>query len=584
MEIPTIDKREELYEYVNINLKPKEYEKKIYSEVYTQLTLIIDMINNFKEFYSEFFKNPNIKIYDPCCGIGNFSIILYYELMNSLKDTIKNEYDRKKHILENILYVGDINKNNIEIYKKIFEFDKFKLNIYEGDTLKIDIRKVFNVNKFDLIITNPPFFINKKIIYLNFILKYHELCNYMILICPKTLKTIKNDKKDLFKHKIKYVNDIKEYKYISKTIKMIYFILDNNENNNALEIFKDKLYEKYGSISTITYNKNTFMDLKNNNDIQIDSNENSVECFVSLILYKKLTGLKTNLPILYIDKNKIKKQNNDWRVITPTYSYSQKFGHFYVMKPNQVHSDSYISFVVNNEEEANNLISYLKTNYCLNKLLELKLGRDIGKSNLELIPNLPLNVNWDDKKIEELFNDFIQKENNNALEIFKDKLYEKYGSISTITYNKNTFMDLKNNNDIQIDSNENSVECFVSLILYKKLTGLKTNLPILYIDKNKIKKQNNDWRVITPTYSYSQKFGHFYVMKPNQVHSDSYISFVVNNEEEANNLISYLKTNYCLNKLLELKNERHITKTILELIPYVPLNVNWDDKKIEELL
>ena len=44
-------------------------------------------------------------------GLGNFSIVIYFKLMEGLKNKIINENERKKHILENMIYMAEYNIN-----------------------------------------------------------------------------------------------------------------------------------------------------------------------------------------------------------------------------------------------------------------------------------------------------------------------------------------------------------------------------------------------------------------------------------------------------------------------------------------
>lgn len=43
---------------------------------------------------------------DPAVGMGNFPIAVYLRLMNGLTNKIPNEKQRKRHILEKMLYMN----------------------------------------------------------------------------------------------------------------------------------------------------------------------------------------------------------------------------------------------------------------------------------------------------------------------------------------------------------------------------------------------------------------------------------------------------------------------------------------------
>jgi len=150
-----IDNPKELLELINDCLKPKEIEKKTFGEVFTPIKLVNEMLDKLP---LEVWNNKNHKWLDPCCGMGNFPIAVYLRLMDELKDEIKDVKERKKHILENMLYMSELNKKNVLICKQIFDINnEYKLNIYEGDSLKVDYNKEFGIKQFDVIIGNPPY-------------------------------------------------------------------------------------------------------------------------------------------------------------------------------------------------------------------------------------------------------------------------------------------------------------------------------------------------------------------------------------------------------------------------------------------
>jgi len=150
-----IDKPKELLELINECLKPKEIEKKQFGEVFTPMKLVNEMLDKLPK---EVWKNKDLKWLDPCCGMGNFPIAVYLRLLEELKEVIKDERERKKHIIENMLYMSELNKKNVLICKQIFDINnEYQLNIYEGDSLKVDYEKEFKVKQFDIIIGNPPY-------------------------------------------------------------------------------------------------------------------------------------------------------------------------------------------------------------------------------------------------------------------------------------------------------------------------------------------------------------------------------------------------------------------------------------------
>jgi hypothetical protein len=160
--IPDIDEPTKLYEYITSKLKPNIEKKTQYGEVLTPLSIVEEMLTNLDDAYKKeenisIFSNPTLKWFDPALGIGNFLIVLYYKLMDGLKFIIINNEERKKHILENMFYSSEILDSNILLYKKIFNFKKYKLNIHKGDTLKINLSETFGIKNFDVVLGNPPY-------------------------------------------------------------------------------------------------------------------------------------------------------------------------------------------------------------------------------------------------------------------------------------------------------------------------------------------------------------------------------------------------------------------------------------------
>ena len=146
-----INEPDKLLEFINNNLKPKDIEKKIRGEVFTPMKLVGEMLDTLPK---EIWKNPNLKWLDPAAGMGNFPVAVYMRLMEGLRNVkgYEDEEKRRKHILENMLYMVEIDKTNVFMMRKIFCGKIYKLNIFEGSFLDYKNNIIF-----DIIAGNPPY-------------------------------------------------------------------------------------------------------------------------------------------------------------------------------------------------------------------------------------------------------------------------------------------------------------------------------------------------------------------------------------------------------------------------------------------
>lgn len=127
----------------NINSIKVSNENKItYSEFGTPFLLRNDMINILP---NSFWKKER-KVLEPCCGKGGFLIDIIKKFMRFLDIPIEKRY---QYIVENLIFFGDINKENVKYCKKII--GKFNLNYFIGNALEKKL------NDFDLVIGNPPY-------------------------------------------------------------------------------------------------------------------------------------------------------------------------------------------------------------------------------------------------------------------------------------------------------------------------------------------------------------------------------------------------------------------------------------------
>jgi len=235
---------EKVIETIRKHLTPKEEEKNLYGEVFTPLELVCEMLSKLP---AEVWTNKNLKWLDPANGIGNFPIVVYYKLMQTLKSVPEKE--RSKHIIENMLYMNELNPVNVALSRKIFKWidPKASPNIFKGDFLAQ--KNIGGVEKFDIIIGNPPFQVSVSVgkkrdgagrtLWDKFIIKSFELLRdegYLCFIHPQNWRglglhhyiwEIMQNKYIIFLH-IFGENDGKKYFKCSQSFDM--YVLKNISN------------------------------------------------------------------------------------------------------------------------------------------------------------------------------------------------------------------------------------------------------------------------------------------------------------------------------------------------------------------
>lgn len=125
-----------------------------YGEVYTPIQLACEMLHKIP---IQKWKDPSMRWLDPACGAGIFMQVVYYKLMATLTDAFPNKKRRSRHIIENMLFMCDIQQDNTDAARRIFkEIDESaKPNIETADFLETDEGGTHA--KYDIIIGNPPY-------------------------------------------------------------------------------------------------------------------------------------------------------------------------------------------------------------------------------------------------------------------------------------------------------------------------------------------------------------------------------------------------------------------------------------------
>jgi hypothetical protein len=316
-----LDNPKELLELINDCLKPKEIEKKENGEVFTPMNLVNEMLDKLPK---EVWNNKELKWLDPAAGMGNFPIALYLRLIDGLKDIIKDFKIRKKHILENMLYMCELNKKNVLVCKQIFDINnEYQLNLYNGDTLEFNPFETFKIKQFDIILGNPPY--NKggirshtgkqlgeknETIWTKFIEKAFEWLKpngYLVFINPLSWLKKSHSLHNIMLEKhiiwMKLWDNIKSLATINGKIPISLFVLHNKLNTNkyTTDIISEIQSKKLITTSNEYLNKDYSIPLAYhsifNKLIQfIETKKLKLEYNTKTV---KSTGIKTKIPSEY---------------------------------------------------------------------------------------------------------------------------------------------------------------------------------------------------------------------------------------------------------------------------------------------
>jgi hypothetical protein len=143
-----------LREYVKVSA----VEVKTMGEVMTPIELVEEMLDTLPD---EVWTNPSLRWLDPCNGVGTFVSVIIYRLMKGLTTFQPDEKLRYKHIMENMIYVCELQAKNVFLYLYAFDpKDEYALNIYCGSYLDNGFdahMQLLGVENFDVIVMNPPY-------------------------------------------------------------------------------------------------------------------------------------------------------------------------------------------------------------------------------------------------------------------------------------------------------------------------------------------------------------------------------------------------------------------------------------------
>lgn len=400
--IDKMDHVKDVIRIINKFVKDGSIEVKNHGEVMTPIELVKEMLRTLPE---DVWSNPNLKFLDPCNGAGTFPFVVIYKLMNGLSEWEPNIEKRYKHIVENMVYTCELQSRNVFLWLcGVDPHDEYTTNTYWGSFLDTGfdkhMKEVWGVEKFDIIIGNPPYL---RKIHLDFLKKGFNISNDLILMVhpnswlvdEKNHTKVYLETKDLIKenlYKCIFINPNKAFgiklsspctiTLISKKNIFKEIIIDDRINNNIC------VYTNIHDINKWN-NSREYISLKEKLDNYIKLNSNLVSKFGNnnLKYYVNIARVRGN-----IDNAGEKLYSDDFFTILP--------------KDELVSNKFTKTFCINfsNIDHAKNCISYLKNDiirffYSINK-------NDLSNNKIDMsrIPLVDFSKNWTDDDLKLEFN------------------------------------------------------------------------------------------------------------------------------------------------------------------------------------
>ena len=431
-EIYCSERASETIECTSEYAKVADEKRKEHGEVMTPSNLVEEMLDKLP---NELFINPNLKWLDPCNGVGTFPAYIIKRLMIGLKDFIEDDCDRYKHIIENMIYVCEIQPLRLFLFHCTFDFtDEYELNTYNNSFLEKDFNKhmtdVWGVEKFDIVLGNPPYKVG---VHHKFVAKSFELLNdggHLLFVHPSTI----------------FVNRKNVRRNIAET-KVINMV---NDKKTELTLLKGKDYfniDLYVPLS-ITYVHNINQDdILVNNNFSIPSIIENVNCVSEIYIHGN--------PLVKTIRRKVESKNlpniesrmvhnfgdGDWYFVFPKFIGTQRNDDrmipidLYNMI-RKTYENDYSKIITNDinsnlkgiymsletEQQSINVSRYVLTKFARFCLSFGKVNQELRTKELEMVPFMNPNILWTDEMLFEYFE--LTQEEINFINSFISDYYE----------------------------------------------------------------------------------------------------------------------------------------------------------------
>ena len=395
-----------LREYVKI----AEVEKKKFGEVMTPLDLVKEMLATLP---IEVWSNPDLKWLDPANGTGPFPIMVIFKLMKGLEKWQPDEELRYKHIIENMIYVCELQPKNMFLYLcAIDPKDEYNCNVYTGsfldDSFDKHMREIWNIDSFDIVIGNPPY---NQMIDMLFLSKSYNISDSILFVHPSTWLLDEKGKQKKFNNTKELVKEHLEsiklfngngvfgislfvpcvISYINKYKKNSGIICFDKINSVELVYNKIEDINKFSNVDIYPILKNKLINFcKDNNLNKVIKNQVDKTYFVNLA---QIRGHVKDTNKLGLDMNSAMLVEDFYTMVSRNLTVS--------LQKRIQREKTQVSF--DTEIEANNLLKYVKTNFSRFCLSILKNNGNLYCGEYSLIPWLDFKQEWDDNKLYQYF-------------------------------------------------------------------------------------------------------------------------------------------------------------------------------------
>jgi len=338
---------DKIHSLISKHFIPSQDEKKKNAEIPTPIILVDNMLDKID---INFWKRPK-KVFEPCCGKGNFVMRIFDKFYQGLADEYKDIDERCRIIVEECIYYADITILNVFITTEILKCEvesktgvrdrEYKFNFNTGNTLELNIKDKWNVDKFDAVIGNPPYNDNSgnkgkgHTLWTKFVEKtfsnWLKNAGILVYVHPSLWRQIEHPCLNLIKNKqIKYleIHNVDDgQKMFRCATRYDWYVLENRKytENTIIKSEDGKInnidLREWGFIPNMMFEELKL--LMNNND-KLDVNYYRSNYGADKKWVNKILNLEYKYPVVY----SINKNNQ----LSLKYSNTNQNGHFTLTK------------------------------------------------------------------------------------------------------------------------------------------------------------------------------------------------------------------------------------------------------------